>query len=77
LIFNGSSSNHFLVLGDGGRPGRMVYIKDIGGTDLWINGGGVSIYDSDSRTTTTAVNINNTMVYLIWDGSAWYLGYCG
>ena len=73
LIFQGTG-NSTLTLGNGGRVGRKIYVKDRGSGRLTLSG---TIYTQNSRTTTDSVSLGDTMVFLIWDGSAWNLGYCG
>lgn len=73
LIYTGSS-NTTLTLGNGLRQGRKIYVKDRGSGRLTLSG---TIYTQNSRSSTNSVDLSDTMVFLIWDGSAWNLGYCG
>ena len=75
LIYTGTSSSA-LTLGTGHRKGRKIYIKDRGSGSLLLGGGG-NIYKQNERSASTTVSLSDTMVFLIWDGSAWNLGYCG
>lgn len=73
LIFQGSSSCT-LTLGNGVRTGRKIYVKDRGSGSLTLSG---TIYKQNDRSSSNSVSLSDTMVFLIWDGSAWNLGYCG
>lgn len=73
LIFQGTSSTT-LTLGNGGRKGRKIYVKDRGSGGLTLSG---TIYKQNDRSSSNSVSMSDTMVFLIWDGSAWNLGYCG
>ena len=75
LIFTGAGTN-YLTLGTGHRKGRKIYVKDRGSGTVAIGGGG-DIYAQNSNSPSASISINNTMIFLIWDGSAWNLGYCG
>lgn len=61
-------------LSSGWETGRMIYVKDRGRGGVTLNG---NIYRQNSASTSTSVGLDDTMVFLIWDGSAWNLGYCG
>ena len=73
LIFQGSS-NTTLTLGNA-TQGRIIYVKDRGNARLTLSG---TIYAQDSRTSSNSYTVgDDRMIYLIGDGNAWYLGYCG
>lgn len=61
-------------LSSGWETGRMIYVKDRGRGGVTLNG---NIYRQNSASASTSYSIDDTMVFLIWDGSAWNLGYCG
>ena len=61
-------------LGSGWETGRMIYVKDRGRGGVTLSG---NIYRQNSASASTSYSIDDTMVFLIWDGSAWNLGYCG
>lgn len=63
-----------ITLGSGWETGRMIYVKDRGRGGVTLNG---NIYRQNSASASTSYSIDDTMVFLIWDGSAWNLGYCG
>jgi hypothetical protein len=52
----------------------MIYVKDRGRGGVTLNG---NIYRQNSASASTSYSIDDTMVFLIWDGSAWNVGYCG
>lgn len=72
LIFQGSG-NSTLTLGTG-ESGRIIYVKDRGSGRLTIQG---TIYKQNDRSSSSSVDLGDTMVFLISDGVAWYMGYCG
>ena len=72
LIFQGSG-NSTLTLGTG-ESGRIIYVKDRGSGRLTIQG---TIYKQNDRNSSSSVDLGDTMVFLISDGVAWYMGYCG
>lgn len=72
LIFQGSV-NSTLTLGTG-ESGRIIYVKDRGSGRLTLSG---TIYKQNERSSSSSVDLSDTMVLLISDGVAWYLGYCG
>lgn len=72
LIFQGSG-NSTLTLRTG-ESGRIIYVKDIGSGRLTLQG---TIYKQNDRSSSSSVDLGDTMVFLISDGVAWYLGYCG
>lgn len=71
LIFQGSS-NATLTLGTA-ETGRIIYVKDRGSGRLTLSG---TIYSQNSRSTSTSIDLSDTMVFLIYFGG-WNLGYCG
>ena len=72
LIFQGSGNN-ILTLGSG-ENGRIIYVKDRGSGRLTLQG---TIYKQNERNSSSSVDLGDTMVFLISDGAARYLGYCG
>lgn len=71
LIFQGTA-NTTLHLGTA-EEGRIIYVKDRGSGRLTLEG---TIYAQNSRSTTTSIDLSDTMVFLIYFGG-WHLGYCG
>lgn len=72
LIYQGTT-NSTLTLGTG-ESGRIIYVKDRGSGRLTLSG---TIYKQNERSSSSSVDLSDTMVFLISDGVAWYLGYCG
>lgn len=72
LIYQGTT-NSTLTLGTG-EAGRKIYVKDRGSGRLTLSG---TIYKQNERSSSSSVDLSDTMVFLISDGVAWYLGYCG
>lgn len=77
IIFTGTSSDATLTLPTSNiSVGKMIYVKDIGSKQLTVSCSN-KIIQEESTSTSSSVGMSNRMHFFIWNGSCWFMGYCG